>query len=48
MRDGPKAVQKLLSQHLAKDECKEVQHILEGTTCMWNEIYCDLSDPIDS
>lgn len=48
MWDGSKATQKLFSQHLAKDECKEVQHVLEGTTCMWNEIYWDLSDPIDS
>lgn len=48
MWDGSKAVQKLLSWHLAKDECKDVQHILEGTTYMWNEIYWDLSDPINS
>lgn len=48
MWNGPKAVQKLLSQHFVKAEYKEVQDILEGTTCMWNEIYRDLCDPIDS
>lgn len=36
---GPKAVRKVLSQHLAKDEHKGAQQVLEGATCLWNKIY---------